>query len=319
MIAYSTSPGRVALDGRPGEGGYYATALAREIERAAGDRLEDVFIAVRNSLYETTKTSPYGVQVPWENGSLVRPVVLGKGAQRGDPEAARKLAEAEQRIAALTKPDPADGPPPPAPKTKPGESFKECDVCPEMVVAPAGSFVMGSPAMEVGHNSTEAQHNVTISRAFAVGRFEVTFAQWDACVAAGGCAPPEEGPYSPPDQGWGRGDRPVINVSWQDAKRYVRWLNGRVGGKAYRLLTEAEWEYAAAPERRRPSPPARPSRRHKRSTRTNTATPALQCSPRIPSKQPRSGRSRRTGFVCTTFTGMFWNGSRIATLKTSPR
>jgi formylglycine-generating enzyme required for sulfatase activity len=67
----------------------------------------------------------------------------------------------------------------------------------------------------------------------------VTFAQWDACVAAGGC-----GGYRPEDQGWGRGSHPAINVSWDDARAYVRWL-GRRTGKTYRLLSEAEWEYTA--------------------------------------------------------------------------
>jgi formylglycine-generating enzyme required for sulfatase activity len=76
-------------------------------------------------------------------------------------------------------------------------------------------------------------------RSFEVGRYEVTFAQWDACVAAGGC-----NGYRPGDEGWGRGNRPVINVSWNDAQAYVRWLSQRTGQR-YRLLTLAEWEIAA--------------------------------------------------------------------------
>ena len=75
--------------------------------------------------------------------------------------------------------------------------------------------------------------------AFRLGKYEVTFAQWDACVAGGGC-----GGYRPPDEGWGRGNRPVINVSRNDAQSYIDWLNSRTGG-GYRLPTEAEWEYAA--------------------------------------------------------------------------
>ena len=76
-------------------------------------------------------------------------------------------------------------------------------------------------------------------QSFAASRTEVTFAQWDACVAAGGC-----NGYRPSDAGWGRGNRPVINVSWNDAQAYVQWLSQRTGQR-YRLLTEAEWEYAA--------------------------------------------------------------------------
>jgi formylglycine-generating enzyme required for sulfatase activity len=79
---------------------------------------------------------------------------------------------------------------------------------------------------------------MTIARPFAVGKFEVTFAEWDACVAAGGCG------HRRGDEGWGRNRRPVINVSWHDAKEYVAWLS-RKTGKSYRLLSEAEWEYAA--------------------------------------------------------------------------
>ncbi len=120
-----------------------------------------------------------------------------------------------------------------------GESFKDCPNCPEMVVVPAGSFRMGSPESEPEHESNEGpQHRVAIAKPFAVGRFSVTFAEWDACVDAGGCS------HIPDDEGWGRGDRPVINVSWDDARTYVTWLS-KMTGKTYRLLSEAEREYAA--------------------------------------------------------------------------
>ena len=99
---------------------------------------------------------------------------------------------------------------------------------------------MGSPSFEEGHFGREGpQHRVTISRSFAVGRFEVTFDEWEACLRFGGC-----GGYRPGDEGWGRGRRPVINVSWDDAKAYISWLR-RKTGKRYRLLSEAEWEYVA--------------------------------------------------------------------------
>ena len=122
-----------------------------------------------------------------------------------------------------------------------GEVFRDCDGtwCPEMVVVPAGSFMMGSPSGEKGRDADEGPvHRVRISEPFAVGVYEVTFEEWEACRRGGGCS------HNPDDKGWGRGRRPVINVSWQDAQAYVRWLS-RVTGKAYRLLSESEWEYVA--------------------------------------------------------------------------
>jgi formylglycine-generating enzyme required for sulfatase activity len=114
--------------------------------------------------------------------------------------------------------------------------FNDCAGCPRMVVIPAGEFTMGSPPAEQG---AEAQHRVTIATPFAVSKFEITFDEWDACVAEGGC-----GGYRPDDGGWGRGKRPVINISWEDGKAYADWIS-RKTGQPYRLLSEAEWEYAA--------------------------------------------------------------------------
>jgi formylglycine-generating enzyme required for sulfatase activity len=116
-----------------------------------------------------------------------------------------------------------------------------------MVVIPAGSFLMGSPRGEIGRTTDEAMANgeqrpMTLARPLAVGKYEVTFAEYDACVgdtAADRCSRRAEDPSN-----WGRGRRPVIMVSWNDAQQYVRWLSRRTGQR-YRLLTEAEWEYAA--------------------------------------------------------------------------
>jgi len=125
-------------------------------------------------------------------------------------------------------------------EVKPLQSFKECAKdCPEMIVIPAGSFMMGSRATEKGHQSREEpQHIVTITKPFAVSKFALTFNDWDACAAFGDCDPHID------DGGFGRGRLPVINVTWYDAQKYVAWLS-QMTGKRYRLLSESEYEYAA--------------------------------------------------------------------------
>jgi formylglycine-generating enzyme required for sulfatase activity len=111
---------------------------------------------------------------------------------------------------------------------------------PEMMVIPAGSFIMGLPPDERGRRPSEGpQHRVDLRRPFAMSRDLITFDEWEACAEDGGCRH-----YFPSDQHWGRGNRPVINVNWSDAQDYVIWLSAKTG-RSYRLPTEAEWEYAA--------------------------------------------------------------------------
>jgi formylglycine-generating enzyme required for sulfatase activity len=141
---------------------------------------------------------------------------------------------------------------------RPGDSFKDCDGCPEMVVVPAGAFTMGSPENEQGRFADESpQHVVTVAQPFAVGKFEVTVDQFTEFVketaydAGGKCLTLEEGKSAVRDGRTWRdpgypqtGSHPVACVNWSDTKAYLGWLAKKTG-KQYRLLTEAEWEYAA--------------------------------------------------------------------------
>lgn len=107
---------------------------------------------------------------------------------------------------------------------------------PQMIVIPAGEFLMGSPPSEPERTKNEGpQHRVRIEQSFAIGKYEVTFEEYDAFAQA-------TGRDKPADEGWGR--RPVINVNWEDATAYAKWLSEQTG-KRYRLPSEAEWEYAA--------------------------------------------------------------------------
>jgi formylglycine-generating enzyme required for sulfatase activity len=118
------------------------------------------------------------------------------------------------------------------------QSFRDCANCPELIAVPSGKFRMGSVDPRSGADEHDL-HEVTIARPFAIGKFDVTFDEWTACVADGAC-----NRYKPDDEGWGRDDRPVINVNWEDARAFLKWLS-RKTGHPYRLLSEAEYEYAA--------------------------------------------------------------------------
>ena len=158
----------------------------------------------------------------------------GAGAGGAAKRAQVELLAAPDADAEESRPLPAE-----EESRPPGSRFRDCAVCPEMVVVPAGSYLMGSPRSEPGRHRDEGpRHRVRLAQPFAVGVYEVTFAEWDACVRDGGCD------WYPPNRGWGRGRRPVIHVSWEDAQQYAAWLSGRTG-EQYRLLSEAEWEYVA--------------------------------------------------------------------------
>ena len=121
---------------------------------------------------------------------------------------------------------------------QPGTTFRDCDNCPEMVVVPSGAFDLRTAPWGPGRPHNEGYfYSVTFSRPFAIGKFEVTFGEWEHCVSAGKCEVVD-------DAKWGRGKRPVINVSWIQAIAYTRWLS-KESGHHYHLPTNSEWEYAA--------------------------------------------------------------------------
>lgn len=231
LIAFSTSPGDVALDGKPGENGLYTAQLVAAL-REAGRTVEDVFKRTRANVASATN----GQQVPWESTSLTATLVLRPGPAAKEVAASIPLVQAPDGARRRC-----------TDSTSGVECFQDCDVCPEMIVLHGDSFRMGSPVDEAGRNANEGpQTTITIKR-FAVARYELTFEEWNACFLER--SRKEDSGRSrcshwPSDEGWGRDTHPVINVSWEDAQAYVRWLSERTK-KNYRLLTEAEWEYAA--------------------------------------------------------------------------
>ena len=176
-----------------------------------------------------------------ESESEAAAAALAECRDAGGAECVLRLSDCDvgepYRLMAGEEPESPSDQPGSAPPA--GETFRDCPNCPEMVVIPAGSFQMGCllDDDDCWHPQFPV-HEVTV-RSFALSKHEVTLDEWDACVSDGGC-----NGYRPDDEGWGRGSRPVIHVSWEDAQSFVAWLS-EVTGHVYRLPTESEWEYAA--------------------------------------------------------------------------
>ncbi len=251
LVAYSAGVGEVASDG---------TSFTRELLkriRTPGLRLDDLFRTVGDAVYDASdrRQNP-AILDQLRDGAVYLlpaiPVSLSPDAERLAFEAAQSsnteaswaaylkhypagahAGVAAVQLAALSPPRPDPGPAP-APSNE--WLSRDCPDCPEMVRIPGGKFRMGD-LNGTGPWWEKPIHEVSV-RTFSGGKYEVTFAAWDACVSAGGCS------KRPSDEGWGRGNRPAINVSWDDAQQYVKWLSDKTG-RIYRLLSRSEFEYVA--------------------------------------------------------------------------
>ncbi len=272
LIAYSTAPNTTAWGGLPGErNSVYTKHLLTAIKAQPQLNVTHLLMKVRKGVRDETKneTKP---QAPWDSVSLTAPFCFKEPCASGDSLSPEQLAKLEiqqqendklreqlankerekerlrQQLAQqerekerlrqqLTQPQqPEQQPPPP---TSTGNVFrdrlKNGGYGPQMVWIPAGQFRMGD--IQGGGGSDEQPvHSVSVKK-FAMGVYEVTFAEYDKFADA-------TGRRKPNDYGWGRGNRPVVNVSWHDANAYMEWLSQQTGHQ-YRLPTEAEWEYAA--------------------------------------------------------------------------
>jgi formylglycine-generating enzyme required for sulfatase activity len=217
-IKDSTHPGdyEAYLQAYP-NGRFAALARARlERLRKAAPKVET---PSEGAAPPATKTAPERPRPP-KKQEQARPAPAPAPAPKAAPEQAR--------------PEPAAPPPARAPASAGVSEFKDCPTCPDMVALPPGTFSMGSTS---GDPSEKPPHRVTVNTPFAIGKYEVTVAQWEACAEAGAC-PKIAADASRPK------NTPVRDVSWDDAQQYVKWL-AKLTGKPYRLPTEAEWEYAA--------------------------------------------------------------------------
>ncbi len=222
----TAAPGKVGNDATAakdddatGAATVFAAELIKQI-RTPALSAEEAFGRAQAAISKASN----GEHVPWVASTLVERFVFKKAAVRP----------------AVVAPPPVPAPAPSPPRTpvsqvglKPGDVFRDCPECGELVIVPAGSFEMGSTSEFEG-----PVHRVTIAKPIAIGRREVTFNEWDSCVAAGDCK------SRLADRGWGRGDRPALNVTWVDAKQFVSWLSKKTGQR-YRLPSESEWEYTA--------------------------------------------------------------------------
>ncbi|CAH1660397.1 SUMF1/EgtB/PvdO family nonheme iron enzyme [Hyphomicrobiales bacterium] len=250
LVAYATSPGSVAFDGPAGTAHSPFTQALLTHLTTKGLEIRQMFTKVRQSVVEQTSSQ----QTPWENSSLLKDIYLAgrapltkvdeielsywRSIEAGrDPQ---KLIEFLDRFPRGTFAPMAER----ALEQLMREAaqsikvVKDCPTCPSMAALPGGTYLSGSAETDAERAAGELPQTRAQIRPFAIGRYPVTFEQWDQCRQDGGCR------ANPSDGGFGRTSRPVINVTWNDAMEFVNWLR-RKTGQAYRLPTEAEWEFAA--------------------------------------------------------------------------
>jgi formylglycine-generating enzyme required for sulfatase activity len=248
IVAYATAPGSTADDGAGRSNGVYTEQLARHLAQPGLD-IKDVFDRTAQEVERITA----GKQRPREEVGLRGRFVLKEGGQPPqvvatarvepvpvpapqapsvpEPPTASPSAPGVVAVAPAVAPQqPLVSPPLSAPV--PGQTIKDCPICPELVVVPTGRFTMGTALKANMYDWEKPVRDVSIF-GFAIGKFEVTQGQWKAVMG------------SNPSQFNNCGDDcPVDNVSWDDAQAYIRKLN-QISGKNFRLPSEAEWEYAA--------------------------------------------------------------------------
>ncbi len=280
MIVFATQPGNVAIDGP-----HFSTSLADQLSTS---QLPAILALRRVRRYVLNQTG--GKQMPWVRDGLLEDFYFLK------PASAPKVPIGTNA--------PSPSPPLLAMKSAPALTQRERDLhqkalapghcaedilCPDMVELPPGSFDIKS--------IDGSKRTITIARPFLVSRHEITFAQYDACAKGGGCAS-----HEPSDNGLGRTARAVTNITWQQAMAYVHWLKDKTG-KPYRLLTEAEWEYASRGGTRTSDDQDRPT--HAQSgyvcVRAKKATVSLGlvrdgCDDGYVRQAPRVGRDEPNGF-----------------------
>lgn len=223
LIVHSTTPGKKSVEGT-GKNGLFTKYLKKNMLIPYHNILS-ILAKTRKEVINESKTLGYK-QVPWETSSLLPPFFCFNHCP-----AEQNSSNSLKKLPPPNRPDP---PPPPIPPFKQPQSSIKL----EMIEVAGGVFTMGCNSLICEGNDDEKPAHKVVIAPFYMGKYEVTFAEWDACVKAKACS-------HKPDNDWGRKTHPVSGINWNDTQNFIKWLNS-VTGKIYRLPTEAEWEYVAS-------------------------------------------------------------------------